>query len=132
MRKRSGHVKVSLVKKIESQHPEVVKLRFCRLVFGLRPSPAILGAVINHHLSKYEGSKAETVKCLRDSLYVDDLVSGANDNEKASKLYHESKQIMKEGGFNLRKWHSNSQQFMKSVDSTDGNAHKSSVSEDDQ
>ena len=63
-------------------------------------------------------------------------MSGANDNEKASKLYHESKQIMNEGDFNLRKWHSNSQQFMKSVDSTDGNAststHKSSVSEDDQ
>ena len=43
---------------------------------------------------------------------------------------------MNEGGFNLRKWHSNSQELMKSVDPTDGNAstkaHKSSVSEDDQ
>ena len=76
------------------------------------------------------------MKCLRDSLYVDDLVSGAKDSEKASKLYHESKEIMNKGGFNLRKRHSNSQELMKSVNPTDGNAstktHKSSVSEDDQ
>ena len=30
--------------------PEVVEYRFTRLVFGLRPSPAILGATIDHHL----------------------------------------------------------------------------------
>ena len=37
-------------KNIESHDPELVQLRFCRLVFGLRPSPAILGATINQHL----------------------------------------------------------------------------------
>ena len=58
------------LKNLEGEHSEVVKLRFCRLVFGVRSSPAILGAVIDHHLSTYETSKVETVKCLRDSLYV--------------------------------------------------------------
>ena len=29
----------------------VVHFRFTRLVFGLRPSPAILGSVISNHLS---------------------------------------------------------------------------------
>ena len=124
------------LKNLESQHPEVVKLRFCRLVFGLRPSPAILGAVIDHHLSTYETSKAETVKCLRDSLYVDDFVSGADDNEKAFKLYGESKEILSEGGFNLRKWRSNSEELMKSIGPIEGNTSSSipneSVTEDDQ
>ena len=32
---------------------EVMQLRFTRLVFDLRPSPAILGAVITHHAHKY-------------------------------------------------------------------------------
>ena len=32
---------------------DVIHLRFTRLVFGLHPSPAILGAVSVHHLSKY-------------------------------------------------------------------------------
>lgn len=30
--------------------PEIVQYRFNRLVFGLRPSPSILGATIKHHL----------------------------------------------------------------------------------
>ena len=80
------------LKNLETQYPEVVKFRFCRLVFYLRPSPAILGAVNNHHLSTYEESKAETMKCFQDSLSDDDLVSVAHDNEKALKLYHESKE----------------------------------------
>ena len=29
---------------------EVIQLRFCRLVFQLRPSPSILGATLTHHL----------------------------------------------------------------------------------
>ena len=32
---------------------EVLHLRFCRLVFGLRPSPSILGATLTHHLDSY-------------------------------------------------------------------------------
>ena len=33
---------------------EVIHLRFTRLVFGLRSSPAVLGAVISHHLGFYK------------------------------------------------------------------------------
>jgi hypothetical protein len=35
---------------------KLLHLRFCRLVFGLKPSPAILGATINHHLEKQQGN----------------------------------------------------------------------------
>ena len=33
---------------------EILSLRFTRLVFGLHPSPAILGSVISHYLNKYQ------------------------------------------------------------------------------
>ena len=33
---------------------KLLQLRFNRLVFGLTPSPAILGGVVQHHLEKYE------------------------------------------------------------------------------
>ena len=63
-------------------------------------------------------------------------MSGADDNKKALKLYHEWKEIMTEGGFNLRKWHSNSQELMTAVNPADGNANTSTheliASEDDQ
>ena len=41
---------------------DVVHLRFTRLVFGLRPSPAILGAIIEHHLSKHRETQPNLVK----------------------------------------------------------------------
>jgi hypothetical protein len=122
-------------KNIEHHDPELVKLRFCRLVFGLRPSPAILGATINHHLDACKNNKVDMVERLRDSLYVDDFVSGAEDDEKAFEVYNESKEIMRTGGFNLRKWHSNSSNLMKSINSVehevDANLNTSTVLEED-
>ena len=46
------------LKDAKDPHSEVLKLRFCRLVFGLRPSPAILGATIQHHLETYTRSRS--------------------------------------------------------------------------
>ena len=57
-------------------HSPITQFRFKKLVFGLRPSPAILGAVISHHLSGYTTKNAEVTQAIRDSLYVDDLVCG--------------------------------------------------------
>ena len=102
-------------KNIEHHDPKLVKLRFCRLVFGLRPSPAVLGATINHHLDTCKNACVEAIKRLRDSLYVDDFVSGAEDDERVFNVYKESKAIMASGGFNLRKWHTNSKELMKAI-----------------
>ena len=91
-------------KDINEPNPKVVEFRFCRLVFGLRPSPAILGATINHHLELYEDQHPEMVNTIRSSLYVDDLVSGAQDDDEAFTIYKSARKIMSAGGFNLRKW----------------------------
>ncbi|XP_046851153.1 uncharacterized protein LOC124444586 [Xenia sp. Carnegie-2017] len=119
-------------------HSEVLKLRFCRLVFGLRPSPAILGATINHHLKTHEKQEPETVEHLKNSLYVNDFVSGAETDETALQIYKGTKQLMAKGGFNWRKWISNSSNVVKSIEALDGNKNlslisdKSSVIQDDQ
>jgi len=99
--------------------PDIVELRFCRLVFGLRPSPAILGATIDHHLETHKDQNAEVVNCLKNSLYVDDFVSGAENEETAFQIYKDAKGIMSAGGFNLRKWNSNSQNLVQSINSSE-------------
>ncbi|XP_044184801.1 uncharacterized protein LOC122964943 [Acropora millepora] len=95
--------------------PKIAQFRFNRLLFGLRPSPSILGATIAHHLRLYKQSEPEMAALLEKSLYVDDLVSGEVDDEKALEIYHKSKRIMADGGFNLRKWNSNSQNVMSKI-----------------
>ena len=94
---------------------EVIHYRFTRLVFGLRPSPAILGAVITHHLSKYKLDDQGIISMILDSLYVDDMVSGAADTEQVFNVYRTSKKVMSEGGFNLQKWSSNSKELMRRI-----------------
>jgi hypothetical protein len=67
------------------------------------------------HLDTLQENNPEMVEHLRESLYVDDLVSGALNDGKAFQIYEESKEIMSTGGFNLRKWHSNSSSLMNSI-----------------
>ena len=45
---------------------------------------------------------------LANSLYVDDFPGGASDDESVIHVYQRAKAIMKEGGFSLRKWKTNS------------------------
>lgn len=122
------------------ENPKLVEYRFCRLVFGLKPSPAILGATILHHLAQQE--QQEAVCVLKNSLYVDDLTTGEDTVTDAFKLYQSSKSIMASGGFNLRKWTSNSEELCNliersergaqiTVNTTDRNQNQC-VTEDDQ
>jgi hypothetical protein len=75
-----------------------------------------LGATIQHHLETHEKQKPEIVEHLKKSLYVDDFVSGAENDERALEIYKGSKQLMSTGGFNLRKWSSNSDNVVKAID----------------
>ena len=90
------------VNDITQDHPEIRVLRFSRVVFGVSSSPFLLNATIRHHLEKYCSSHPELVRNLSQSTYVDDIVYGADDEDSAHKLYVESKDILRTGGFNLR------------------------------
>ncbi len=95
---------------------EIIHLRFTRLVFGLRPSPAILNSTIREHLNKYKDVYPDIMQHVEDSLYVDDLVSGAENDDKGFELYKTAKKVMAEGSFNLRKWQSNSAALMSKIE----------------
>ena len=60
---------------INKDKPEIVGHQFCRSVFGLTPSPAILTETIQHHLTRYLLSEPHIVKQLAKSFYVDDYTS---------------------------------------------------------
>ena len=55
---------------LNSDKPKLKQFQFPRLMFGLKPSPPILGAVVNHHLDSHE------------HLYVDDLATSVNNEEE--------------------------------------------------
>ena len=95
------------VDNVQQKEPKIITLRFTRVVFGVSSSPFLLNATIRHHLEKFSASYPRLVSCISQSLYVDDLVCGASDEESAYELFVTSKRILS-GSFNLRKFTTNS------------------------
>lgn len=111
--------------------PEIVEYRLNSLVFGLRPSPSILGETIAHHPNLFKQSEPEMFDLLSKSLYVDDLLTGEDNDERAFTVNQKSKKtrdhdyfllkkIMASGGFNLSKWNSNSRTLLKPIQVCEG------------
>jgi hypothetical protein len=96
--------------------PKIRRFQFCRLVFGLTPSPAVLASIIQRHLSTHIMKEPEMVSLLSDSFYVDDFAGGAKNDDGAVQVYEKAQTIMKDGGFTLRKWTSNSRKFREIVE----------------
>ena len=99
-----------------SAQRNVIPLRFTRVIFGVTCSPFLLNATIHHHLNLYRDKLPDLVNKLTKSVYVDDIITGTNDEESALHLFKESKEVLKEGGFNLRKFCSNSTMLQMIVD----------------
>ncbi len=93
---------------VYADQPNLAQLRFTRVVFGVTSSPFLLNATIRHHLERYREVQPRLVEKLSKAAYVDDIVTGADNEEDALQLFTTSKEILKEGGFHLRKFCSNS------------------------
>ena len=107
---------------IDKKEPKVVALRFTRVVFGVSSSPFLLNATIRYHLEKFVLDQPDLVSQILQSLYVDDLVSGADTEREAYELFRRSKEMLSSGSFNLRKFTTNSPQLQDTIDKTEDNS----------
>ena len=103
---------------ISKMNPDVISLRFARVVFGVSSSPFLLNATIKH-VEKFS-SHPELVKELLRSIYVDDVIFGVSDKDSAYKLYTSSKSILKYASFNLCKFTTNSTSLQERIDKAEG------------
>ena len=60
------------------------------------------------------------MKRLLQSTYVDDIITGAKMENEAFELYAQSKGIFRQGGFNLRKFLTNSETLQTRIDHAEG------------
>ncbi|XP_065060233.1 uncharacterized protein LOC135687567 [Rhopilema esculentum] len=96
--------------------PELATLRFSRLVFGLTSSPYVLNATVRHHLENYRQSDNEFVQTVEKSLYIDDFAFSLDTEEESFELYRKLKLCFASGGFNMRKWASNSDSLIERIE----------------
>ena len=105
---------------VTRDHPEIRILRFARVVFGVSSSPFLLNATIKNHLEQFSSSHADLVQNLLQSTYVDDIVTGASSEDLAYNMYVQAKDILRHGGFNLRKFITNSPQLQQRINQAEG------------
>ena len=110
---------------ISKEEPEIVVLRFTRVVFGVSSSPFLLNATVAHHIGQYETVDPVFVEKFLENIYVDDLAAGGTDVDDTYEFYAKSKLRLAEGGFNLRKFMSNSKELMSKIDANESNREKS-------
>ena len=55
---------------INSTDPELVFVRFCRVIFGLNCSPFLLGGTLHHNITNYKFDDPKFAKELLKSIYV--------------------------------------------------------------
>ncbi len=89
------------------QHKEMMVYHMTRAMFGLGPSPFLLGGTLNVHLEKYAQQYPQCVEELSEGTYVDDINIGGDTVEETKVLKEQAKKILGEGSFMLHKWHSN-------------------------
>jgi hypothetical protein len=104
---------------ISKEKPEIIVLRFTRVVFGVSSSPFLLNATIAHHIGQYEIVDPTFVQRFLENIYVDDLSAGGASVSDTYEFYVKSKLRLAEGGFNLRKFMSNSKELMNKIEANE-------------
>ena len=111
------HLRFLWVDDILTDNPQLVIMRFTRVVFGVNSSPFLLNGTIRHHLNSYIDRDLEFVEEVVRSLYVDDLASSKPDGNSAYEFYCKLKTRFKEAGFNMRKWMTNDPELSEKISS---------------
>ncbi|XP_077504764.1 uncharacterized protein LOC144114732 [Amblyomma americanum] len=91
--------------------PPILTWRMKRVPFGTTASPFLLSATLQHHLKNTEEQFPITASRLQRSLYVDDILMGAENEQAALNLYNEANAIFGAASMQLHKWASNSEKL---------------------
>jgi len=104
------------VKDVNCDVPDITVLRLTRVVFGVSASSFLLNATIKHHMEQHRVQEPDLISLFMRSIYFDDVSPGADDDDSAFQFYTRSKDILAKGGFNLRKFVSNSMSLSHRVE----------------
>ncbi|VDO76067.1 unnamed protein product [Heligmosomoides polygyrus] len=92
----------------------IVVYRFTRVTFGLNASPFLLASTIEFHLDNMTSGSSMGQE-IKENLYVDNLIIGAESKEEALDKYYIAKDIFTGLSMNLREYLSNDEDFNKTI-----------------
>ena len=89
--------------------------RLLTVTYGLNCSPYLTIKVLHTLAKQGESTYPQASRMLRECFYMDDCLHGAHTTETALELQSQLQKLLQSGGFLLRKWNSNSSQFLHSL-----------------
>ena len=94
----------------------IQEFRFTRVIWGIISAAFLLAYTIYYHLQKY---KTHVALDLSRNIYVDNLISGVEDAQKAISYYNETKKIFGAAGMNMCQWSCNDENVMSNMKAED-------------
>ena len=101
-----------LLYKDNDSSKDICVCTYTTIVFGHTSSPMTLGAVLLEHLQKYSH---HTAVDLSHKLFVDNHLSGVDNEAEALAYFEKAREILKEGHFILRQWATNSAALKETI-----------------
>ncbi|XP_055542522.1 uncharacterized protein LOC129728133 [Wyeomyia smithii] len=94
---------------------EVATYELNTVTYGTKPAPFLATRTLNQ-LAKDEGARFPlAARAVMEDTYMDDVITGSNDQEEAHQLRLQLDAMMNSGGFRLRKWASNCAEVLREI-----------------
>lgn len=93
--------------------------RLNTVTFGVNASPYLAIRTLRELANIYSEKYPRASKTLFESTFMDDICAGSNSLEAALSLQKELVSLLREGGFELRKWASNNVEILSNVPAPD-------------
>ncbi len=91
------------------------EFRMTRVTFGVAASPFAAIRTLQQVAADFGADYPLASPHVSKSFYVDDFLAGAQTTEEAISLQEQLRTLLLKGGFQLRKWRSNSEQVMDTI-----------------
>lgn len=85
------------------------------VLFGMKSSPFLAIYIVLELARIYEKKFPSASRAAKSERYMDDFMSGSDSLEGVINLYHELKQLMSKGKFELSKWKTNSSHLLELI-----------------
>nr|CAI5856921.1 unnamed protein product [Callosobruchus analis] len=85
------------------------------VTYGTKSAPYLATRCIKELAIQHQSSEPEVAEIIMNCFYVDDMLMGANSFEDAVRLGKGVFDILKGGGFDLRKWSSNNDEILRAM-----------------
>ncbi|KAL0820903.1 hypothetical protein ABMA28_005563 [Loxostege sticticalis] len=103
------------IEKIDSLDLPVQTFQLTTVTYGTKSAPFLAMMTLKRLAADESNRFPKATKVLEESFYMDDLVHGTHSLSEGKTLIGDLEELLKSGGFNLRKWATNNPELLTNI-----------------